>query len=365
MDIVHGLADEYFGLLTLLDRGEALRATLDLIAQDGDIAWIGEPAAEGGLVLRTVRGDLTGQLRGLLVPPGLGLTGKVHRLGAPAWVNDYFGAADITHTFDRQIRDEGVTRLLAVPVVRDQQLYGVLAVGARHAGEFAGRAVEHASKVASQAGLAIAVAERARLAREAAVHEERSRVAAELHDTVGALLFAVGSGMAGLAESSKGDPHITAELHRLRGQVAEATTALRNSLRALRASPSALALSVALQADCTAFSDRAGIPAELVILDDPPELAPSRTQALIGAVREALLNVEKHARASAVVVTVSKRAGGGIIVAVTDDGAGLGPDHARGVGLANAADAIARLGGTLHVTSDPSGGTAFRIELSG
>jgi signal transduction histidine kinase len=207
------------------------------------------------------------------------------------------------------------------------------------------------------------VAERARLARDAAVHEERSRVAAELHDTVGALLFAIGSGVTGLAETSKGDPYVTAELERLRGQVAEATTALRNSLRALRASPSALALSVALQADCTAFSDRSGVPAELVILDDPPELAPSRTQVLIGAVREALLNVEKHAQASAVVVTVSKGVPAGIVVAVTDDGSGLGAVHERGVGLANAADAVARLGGALHVTSDPAGGTAFRIEL--
>jgi hypothetical protein len=41
----------------------------------------------------------------------------------------------------------------------------------------------------------------------------------------------------------------------------------------------------------------------LVILDEvPAELPPSRSQALPAVAREALLNVEKHARASAVTV---------------------------------------------------------------
>jgi signal transduction histidine kinase len=139
--------------------------------------------------------------------------------------------------------------------------------------------------------------------------------------------------------------------------------ALRDSLRTLRASPAALALSVALRADCAAFTDRTGVPAELVVLDgDPPALPPSRTEVLVGAVREALLNVEKHARATAVVVTASARPGGGIIVAVTDDGVGLPADHPRGLGLTATGDAVGRLGGVLRVTSDRDG-TTWRVEL--
>jgi signal transduction histidine kinase len=149
----------------------------------------------------------------------------------------------------------------------------------------------------------------------------------------------------------------------LQAQASEASAALRDSLRTLRASPAALALAVALRADCAAFGDRTGVPAELVVLDDPPALPPSRTEVVLAAVREALLNVEKHARASAVVVSVAARPGDGLVVAVTDDGAGLAPDHRPGVGLATTGDAVRRLGGALTVAADPQGGTAWRLEL--
>lgn len=360
-------ARERAELLQVLDRGEALRAALTLLADDRDVAWVAEPDACGDLVLNRVLGDRTAMLRGLHVPAGLGLTGMVSTAGRPAWVDDYFASADITHTFDQHIRVEGIERLLAVPVVREGRVLGVLAVGARDPGEFSDRAVDHANEVADRVALAVAVAERARLAREVAVHEERRRLATELHDSVGALLFAIGSGAAGLVEATGEDPELAARVGQLQRHAADASTALRESLRALRASPSALALSVILREDCVAFSDRTGLPAELVILDeDPPALPPARAQVLVAAVREALLNVEKHARASAVVVSVSRRVRDGrvsLVVAVTDDGVGLGERHTPGMGFTGTADAVARLGGVLRVTTDSYGGTMWRVEL--
>jgi signal transduction histidine kinase len=362
---VDGIAREHAELVGLLDRRAAVRAALDLLATEGDVAWLAEPPGDEApeLTLAHVTGDRTGLLRGLAVSRGLGLTGKVHGTGTPAWVDDYLGSAAITHTFDRVIDAEGVRRLLAVPVRRDDRLLGVLAVGARADGTFGGRAAEHAEAVADEVALAVAVAERARLAREVAVHEERSRLAAQLHDSVGALLFAIGSGVAGLSDALGADPELAARLGRLQAQASEASAALRDSLRTLRASPAALALAVALRADCAAFGDRTGVPAELVVLDDPPALPPSRTEVVLAAVREALLNVEKHAGASAVVVSVAARPGDGLVVAVTDDGAGLAPDHRPGVGLATTGDAVRRLGGALTVAADPQGGTAWRLEL--
>ena len=188
-------------------------------------------------------------------------------------------------------------------------------------------------------------------------------MAADLHDSVGALLFAIGSGMADLAEATQADPELRARLDRLQRQAAEATTALRDSLRTLRSSPAALALGVALRADCEAFADRTGLPAELVILDeDPPELAPSRSDVLLTAVREALLNVEKHAHASAVTVSV-RRGDPWLTIAVHDDGVGLRPDHTPGLGLTSSAEALGRLGGSVRVVSDPDGGTIWRARL--
>ena len=268
------LTREHAELVGLLDRRAAVRAALDLLSAEGDVAWVGEsvdPEAPE-LTLAQVTGDRTGLLRGLAVSRGLGLTGKVHGTATPAWVDDYFGSAEITHTFDRLIDLEGIRRLLAVPVQHDGRLLGVLAVGARSAGSFGGRATGRAEAVADEVALAVAVAERARLAREVAVHEERTRLAADLHDSVGALLFAIGSGVAGLGDAVGNDPELAARLQRLQDQASEASAALRDSLRTLRASPAALALAVALRADCHAFGDRTGVPAELVMLDDPPAL---------------------------------------------------------------------------------------------
>ncbi|MEE1760373.1 MULTISPECIES: sensor histidine kinase [unclassified Streptomyces] len=130
----------------------------------------------------------------------------------------------------------------------------------------------------------------------------------------------------------------------------------------LHSSPAALALGVALRADCEAFSDRAGVPAELVVLDeDPAELPASRSEVLLAAVREALLNVEKHARASAVTVSVGRS--GPLLTVVHDDGVGLGPDHVPGLGLTKSAEALGRLGGAVRLVSDPDGGTIWRARL--
>jgi len=357
------LGEQYADLLAALDRSEALRRALALLAEGSEVAWTAHPDAGGVLTLDQVTGDHSGLLRALRVPGGTGLTGKVFQAGRAGWVDDYFGSQEITHDFDRHMATENVRRVLAVPLLRDGEPLGVLALGPREDGTFGDRDIERASAIAAQAALAVSVAERARLSREIAVHEERRRVAADLHDSVGALLFAIGSGMADLAEATQADPDLRARLERLRSQAEEATTALRDSLRTLRSSPAALALGVALRADCAAFANRTGLPAELVILDeDPPELAPSRSDVLLTAVREALLNVEKHAHASAVTVSV-RRSDPWLTVAVHDDGVGLALDHTPGLGLTSTAEALARLGGSVRVVSDPDGGTIWRARL--
>ncbi|MEV6133907.1 GAF domain-containing protein [Streptomyces violaceusniger] len=357
------LGEQYTELLAALDRSAALRRALALLAGGSEVAWVAGSDPMEELSIEQLIGHRTGVLRALQVPPGGGLTGKVHQSGRAEWVDDYLASPEITHVFDRHMSTEGIRRLLAVPLIRNGESLGVLAVGSRRYGAFGDREVEHACEVAAQAALAMSIAERARLTREIAVHEERRRLAADLHDSVGALLFAIGSGVADLADAASADPELRARLDRLQHQAADATTALRESLRTLRYSPATLALGVALRADCAAFADRTGIPAELVILDeDPPELPASRSDVLLAAVREALLNVEKHAHASAVTVSV-RRSGPLLNVAVHDDGIGLDPDHRPGLGLTNVAEALGRLGGSVRVVSDPDGGAVWRAQL--
>jgi signal transduction histidine kinase len=80
-------------------------------------------------------------------------------------------------------------------------------------------------------------------------------------------------------------------------------------------------------------------------------------------VAEALTNAAKHARASAVTVTVEADAAGAVLrVAVRDDGTG-GADFRRGTGLAGLKDRVEALGGQIFLDSPRGAGTSLRAEL--
>ncbi len=98
-----------------------------------------------------------------------------------------------------------------------------------------------------------------------------------------------------------------------------ATSDLRGQTLSLHQPPEDKALAVALQGDCREFAARAGVAAELVVLGDLPLLDSARTDVLRRTALEALLNVEKHAAARYVVVSLY-RDGDGVGLTVADDG---------------------------------------------
>jgi signal transduction histidine kinase len=79
-------------------------------------------------------------------------------------------------------------------------------------------------------------------------------------------------------------------------------------------------------------------------------------------VSEALANVVKHADAARCDITLSVREGG-LDVAVRDDGKGIGPDVAAGVGMLSLRERAAELGGDCQVSCPPGGGTVVSAHL--
>lgn len=190
-------------------------------------------------------------------------------------------------------------------------------------------------------------------------------MALDLHDTVGAMLFAITAGVRSVNDTVH-DGDLRARLHTIESQAKEAATMLRDSLRALATPADQLALGSALQAAIHHFEVRTAIKANLVMLDVLPRLGDSAVRVLIAAAKEGLLNIEKHAQASSVVVTVGTQANG-VTLAITDDGVGTGGevmhndegDH--GFGLDAIEHALASVGGSLLLTDNPDGGTTFRV----
>lgn len=361
---IEDLERQYAAVVALLDRAAAFHhaSTLGRQLLGVDVCFAGEVAdSVDTLVLRSFSGNRTDALQDLEVPAGMGLGGKVAVLRHPIWVPSYSRAADITHDFDLYVRQEGLEGMLAVPVMRGHQFFGVLYAATRTPCVFGDQMSTALLRIGRQAGLAIDVAERAREMADVAVEEERTRVALSLHDSVGAMLFGIGAAVRDLAREIGEDHPMRARLAFIEDQAVRASGAMRQALRALSETPSEVALAVTLKRDCAAFSERTGIRTRVVALGDVPDLNGARKAALLSAAREALLNVEKHARAGSVAVSLF-RTEGGLTVIIADDGVGLGKAaEGRGLGLRGSAERLAQVGGKIMVIpNDDEGGTTVK-----
>jgi PAS domain S-box-containing protein len=115
-----------------------------------------------------------------------------------------------------------------------------------------------------------------------------------------------------------------------------------------------------LAAALGAVAERSPIPVSLDV-ESGDRLPTAMDVTIYFVVSEALVNVAKHSRASAVEVTVG-RLGGQVRVSIGDDGVG-GADPARGSGLVGLKDRVEAVGGTLTIHSPPGAGTLITAEL--
>jgi signal transduction histidine kinase len=358
-DVLLALEQGYAEAVALLDRAAVIqRMVTDVPHLTGvDVAWVGEPDGKDRIVLQHAVNASAGLINGLVVPEGAGLGGRVLTARRPLWVSDYCNSPDITHQFRTQASAEGLKSMIAVPITFDGRLLGVLYGANRHEAHYGDRVTLALEQIAARTAAAQVVAERAKHAAEVAVHEERRRLALELHDTVGAMLFTLGAGIRRLGAEPQLDDQIRARVSAIEQQAAEAAVALRGSLRVLSAAPEQVALGVALREHCTAFQDRTGVTARMIMLTELPALPPSRVRALADAAREALLNAEKHARAHSVVVTAFAQLDG-VAVTISDDGVGFDASSPLpvGLGLTSMTDRLARLGGSATIRRNDDGG---------
>jgi signal transduction histidine kinase len=225
----------------------------------------------------------------------------------------------------------------------------------------------------ANAKLADAMAENAGLhaqlltqAREAGVLDERQRMAGEIHDVLAQGLTGIVTQLeaAGQAADRPADwrRHLDTAKQLARDSLAEA----RRSVQALRPQPLvAAALPDALAEVVAGWSARNRVTAELITTGTAQPLLPEIETTLLRTAQEALANVEKHARAGRVALTLSYLEDL-VTLDVRDDGRGFDPSapparriEGGGFGLAAMRERVLRIAGTLEVESEPGGGTAI------
>jgi signal transduction histidine kinase len=154
----------------------------------------------------------------------------------------------------------------------------------------------------------------------------------------------------------------------IEADAAEASGYLREAMHNLM--PTAEALPVTIRRDVATFSARTGIATEVVTLGSPARAKPEIETVLLSVVREALHNIEKHARANAVVVSVAYQAQE-VVLAVEDDGKGLPadfelnlvPGRRAGLGIPGLMQKVDGVAGTLRLGENDDGGTSVRVAV--
>ena len=232
---------------------------------------------------------------------------------------------------------------------------------------------EVAEKHAAQTQLIEHQARLRDLASEVVIAEERERrrVAERLHDDLGQLLALSQIRIGALA--AIGDPVLReAECEAIEGLVEEALKRTRSITCEL--SPPVLyelGLEAALQWLVGQFEAQAAAAATLNCTGAGADLSEEVQVTLFQIARELLANVAKHARARSVRVSL-RRDPHAATVSVEDDGVGFdqgasGTRASTSFGLFSIRERLRRHGGTLHILSEPGGGTQVtaRLPLAG
>jgi signal transduction histidine kinase len=205
-------------------------------------------------------------------------------------------------------------------------------------------------------------------ARDAGVLDERQRMAREIHDTIAHGLTGVVTQLEAAQTAADRPDERNRHIDNAARLARESLVEARRSLEAAR--PEALeaaSLPDALASVAARWSALNDIPVEVTTTGEPVPLHPEIESALLRTAQEALANVEKHASATRVGVTLSFM-GDVVALDVRDDGVGFEVSEGRsrtdsGFGLTAMRQRVSRVAGTLAIESEPGGGTAVSARV--
>jgi signal transduction histidine kinase len=204
---------------------------------------------------------------------------------------------------------------------------------------------------------------------QAAVAEERNRLAREIHDSLAHYLTVANVQLEAAEKLGVERAEAAFEyVRRARRLTLDCLQDVRRSVASLRAATlEELALEGSLRRLVDDFSESTSLPVQLSIdVSDMPRRL-DVAQALYRSAQEGLTNVQRHARASAVRLSVRGSAEG-VVLTLQDDG--VGPEaadgqapRAAGFGLIGLRERVALLDGQLSFGPAPGGGSRLSVSL--
>jgi signal transduction histidine kinase len=198
----------------------------------------------------------------------------------------------------------------------------------------------------------------------AATRKERERIARHLHDTLGSKLAYLQVKVEQLAteNSLAGIPAIRDELGDIRDACNEAFEEMRQTMQAIQAE-SLPELTDAIFNQAAAIAQQGNLELRFKVDGDPQPLPPLAHRKILFIIREALNNVQRHARATIMDLSVAW-ANEGLVVTLNDNGKGFDPhvEPKQGhFGLLIMAQRAVEIKSDLMVISSPGRGTHVRL----
>jgi len=192
--------------------------------------------------------------------------------------------------------------------------------------------------------------------------EERRRIARELHDSTGQTMAAFALNLSVLeGKASCLDEAAQAALRDSLNLASQVSEELRNISYVLH--PPALddmGLEGAIRWYVDSFVKRTGLQVDLVLPSTLPQLSEPARLTAFRLVQEALANTHRHSGSKTAKVVVSQD-DSAIRLELSDEGSGIAPGHALGLGLLGMRERVAQLGGRLEIESDDGGTTVTAV----
>jgi signal transduction histidine kinase len=354
-----------------------LSAVLQLITDQVRQLAAAEYAALGtvddaGTIERFITSGLSDALRARIgaLPRGRGLLGLIIRQGRPIRISD----------ISRDPRSAGfpahhpaMRAFLGVPItVKGRSVGNLYLTNKLGGGPFSKDDQRIVETFALHAGIAIDNARLHENAQRLAIVDERDRIGRDLHDSIIQSLYAVGLSLEDVPDlmdevPAEAKARVERAIDSLHGAIGE----MRDFVFGLRPE---LLDRAGLAAGLTALADEFRVNTLLDVRlelggGEPNALSPDRAVEILQIAREALSNVARHARATMVLVSLT-REDGALRLHIADNGAGFRPNAPRAGthhGLANMRERAVALEAKLEITSREGAGTnvELRVPLEG
>jgi signal transduction histidine kinase len=327
-----------------------------------DLVYVAIPE-DGGhrITITSAEGEGADGVRGLVLPADHSLSGQALATGKPVSVADF--PADPRSAEAARSPMEHVGPTTVFPLGAPGNVHGVLSVSRRRGAQpFSPATTDVIASFAAQAGVALELAGRRSDAERLSLYEDRDRIARDLHDLVIQRLYATGMTLEGTVPMIV-EPEVA-------NRVRNAVDAMDETIKDIRAT----IFSLQARAENPAARlrpDIVGIVDEMTaMLGFAPSLrlghgldgtvGPDASEYLLTALREALSNAARHAKATKVEVSVEVDPADQLVLRVTDNGTGV-PAGVHRSGLRNLAQRAGILGGVLELgpAGPPGGGTAL------